>query len=272
MGSESDRGSAERLLSLVNAGTGLALLIAAAVTASVGASRERLLLPAVATFWTDRAPEQARASFGPGDGAPVPVVLAQVDLVLAIVVLLAFSALLRFGASRPAARGAWLDAVARDRHGLRWIELSQLSGVTVFLVGQLNGIAEIPALVLLYAMGAAAPLMLVLHDRRPEPGRRGMLAYSFGTAIAIVPWGVIAFAQVGGGLAGAGASVEVRVVTIVALLLSALVWAAVWVAARRPGAAEHPAARAEVVQLVLLALLPLLLAALALLMLVRAAA
>lgn len=259
MGSESDRGGAERLLAIVNAGTGLVLLIAAVVAASVGASRDRLLLP-------------AEASFGAGEGEPVRLVLAQVDLVLAIVVLLAFTALLRFASSRPAAKGAWLDAVARDRHGLRWIELSQLSGVTVFLIGQLNGIAEIPALVLLYAIGAAAPLLLVLHDRRTEPGRRGLLAYSFGTAIAIVPWGVIAFAQVGGGLAGAGPSVEVRVVTIVALVLSALVWVAVWVAARRPGAAEHPAARAEVVQLVLLALLPLVLAALALLLLVPAAA
>ncbi|WAB83265.1 hypothetical protein OVN20_09270 [Microcella daejeonensis] len=258
MGSESDRGASERLLAIVNAGTGLLLLIAAVVAASVGASRDRLLLP-------------AEASFGAGEGAPVRVVLAQVDLVLAIVVMLAFVALLRFGSSRPAARGAWLDAVARDRHGLRWIELSQLSGITVFLVGQLNGIAEIPALVMLYAMGAAAPLTLVLHDRRAEPGRRGLLAYSFGTAIAIVPWGVIAFAQIGGGLAGAAPSGEVRVVTIVALVLSALPWAAVWVAARRPGAAEHPAARAEVVQLVLLAVLPLVLAALCLLLLLPAA-
>ncbi len=255
MASESDRGAAERLLAIVNAGTGLVLLIAAVVTASVGASRERVLLP-------------AEASFGAGEGAPVRVLLAQVDLVLAIVVLLAFTALLRFGASRPAARGAWLDAVARDRHGLRWIELSQLSGVTVFLVGQLNGIAEIPALVLLYAMGAAAPLMLVLHDRRTEPGRRGLLAYSFGTAIAIVPWGVIAFAQIGGGIAGAGPSAGVRVTTLVMLALLALPWIGAWATARRPG--PSGAARTEVVQLGMLAAAPLVLAVLAVLLLLPA--
>ncbi|WAB81094.1 hypothetical protein OVN18_11150 [Microcella daejeonensis] len=254
MGSESDRGASERLLAIVNAGTGLLLLIAAVVAASVGASRDRLLLP-------------AEASFGAGEGAPVRVVLAQVDLVLAIVVMLAFVALLRFGSSRPAARGAWLDAVARDRHGLRWIELSQLSGITVFLVGQLNGIAEIPALVLLYAMGAAAPLMLVLHDRRAEPGRRGLLAYSFGTAIAIVPWGVIAFAQIGGGLAGVGPSVGVRVVTLVMLALVSLPWVLIWFAARPARAGGSMAPRVESIAVLLLALIPIVFVALTLLIL-----
>ena len=246
-----------RLLVIVNAASGLALLIAAVAMTAAMSSRPPVLLP-------------ADAGFGAGDGAMVRVPLGQVDLVLAVVVMLIFVSLLRFAASRPAARGSWLAAVEGDRHGLRWIELSQVGGISLFLIAQLNGVSEMPALVLLYAMAAAGPLLLVLHDRRIERGRRGMLAYSFGTAIASVPWGIVAFAQIGGGLAGASPSVGVRVLTIVMLILIAVVWAAAGVAARRPGTAADAPARAEVVQLLLLAVVPLALAVLCLALIVPA--
>jgi len=233
-----------RMLVIINAATGLALLVAAVATAATGASRPRVTLA-------------VEASFGAHGDDPVRMVLGHVDLVLAVAVVLTFVSVLRFVASRAVTRQWWLSAVDGDRHGLRWIELSQVGGITVFLVAQLNGIRDIPALVLLYAMAAASPLLLVLHDRRSDRRRAGLLAYSFGTAIAIVPWGVIAFAQIGGGLAGVSPSVGVRVVTIVMLALVALAWAAAWAAAQRPGPGPDAPARAEAVQLVLLAVAPL---------------
>ncbi|GGK97915.1 hypothetical protein GCM10007382_17700 [Salinibacterium xinjiangense] len=81
------------------------------------------------------------------------ITLATVNLGVAAIVLLAFSALCR-GVS-----ALWPAQV------IRWIEWSQVSAVTVFLIAQLNGIRDLAALVVLYSLTAAARLFLLLHDR-----------------------------------------------------------------------------------------------------------
>lgn len=134
--------------------------------------------------------------------------LTSVNLSVAAVTLLAFSALCRA-----------IDAV-RPSPVIRWIEWSQVSAIVVFLVAQLNGVTDVAALVALYALTAGASLFLVLHERAAEP----KWPYSFGAAVAIVPWGVIAFYQVGAMLTGGGPAVLVRTVTILLLLLAAAYW------------------------------------------------
>ena len=142
------------------------------------------------------------ADFGGG------IQLTAVNLGVAAVTLLVFSALCRA-----------IDAV-RPSPVIRWIEWSQVSGVVVFLVAQFNGVTDVAALVALYAITAGSSLFLVLHETAAEP----RWPFSFGAAVAIVPWGVIAFYQVGAIVVGGDPALLVRVLTIALLLLASAYW------------------------------------------------
>ena len=102
----------------------------------------------------------------------------------------------------------------------------------VFLVAQLNGIVELTSLVPLYAITATA-VILVGNDRGGEATWRRPGAWA--AAVGIVPWGVIAFAQIGATLTTGGPSPGVRIVTLAALAVATVGWAIGW---RR-----HPAPR-----------------------------
>jgi len=142
------------------------------------------------------------ADFGGG------IQLTAVNLGVAAVTLLVFSALCRA-----------IDAV-RPSPVIRWVEWSQVSGVVVFLVAQFNGVTDVASLVALYAITAGASLFLVLHERAAE----AKWPFSFGAAVAIVPWGVIAFYQVGAIVVGGDPQLLVRTLTIALLLLASAYW------------------------------------------------
>jgi len=148
--------------------------------------------------------------------------LTTVELGTAAVVLLVFCGILRL--------------IPRDT---RLLEFSQVSGITVFLIAQLNGTTDVTALVPLYAIAAGATLFLVLHDRDGDAW-----TYSFGAAVGIVPWGVIAFAQIGSGLVGDGPSGIVRVITLGMLALAIASWAVIRLITTRPSRAKERAGRA----------------------------
>jgi hypothetical protein len=109
---------------------------------------------------------------------------------------------------------------------------SQGSAIVVFLVAQLNGIVELTSLVPLYAITATA-VVLVGIDRGGQATWRRPGAWA--AAVGIVPWGVIAFAQIGATLTLGGPSLGVRVVTLIALATATAGWVIGW---RR-----HPAPR-----------------------------
>ena len=178
----------------------LVIAIAATVAAATGLSR---LLPVTALL---------AGSTVPIDTVPIDTVpVATVSLAAAVAVLSAGIAVARFGPRR------W-----------RAIERSQVAGIAVFLVAQLNGITEVTALVPLYALASGATLFLVLMERDRAAGQSGRAPFVIGAAVGIVPWGVIAFQQIGSLIAGAGPDWIVRVLTLVVLVLSAADWAAVW--------------------------------------------
>lgn len=149
-----------------------------------------------------------------------PVVFAHVDLALAsaVVMLIAAGARILVGAS--AARGASPRVV-----GARMLELSQTAAITVFLVAQLNGVAEAGTLILVYAIAASAVGVLWMHSRALPAAQRSPWPYSVAAAIAVVPWGIVALYQVAGLLAGDPPAVLVRVLTVALLLLGAAAWA-----------------------------------------------
>jgi len=166
---------------------------------------------------------------------PTPVVLPGIRMGAAIATLLLFVAAMRLLLLVPAVRRRHATDAAADRHTWRWIEYSQLAGVGTFLVAQLNGITEVTSLVPIYALGAAGALFLIVHDHRAATGRFGGPAFALGSAVAIVPWGVIAFAQITTLIAGVEIAASVRVVTLLALVASASVWVVTgWRARRDP--------------------------------------
>jgi len=163
------------------------------------------------------------------DGATTAVPLAAVAPGWAAVVLLALGAVARLALVPRAVGRRRCDAIARNRHPARWWEWSFTLPIAVFLVAQLNGVAEVPALVLVYAVTAGAVLTAALQELVPTGPR---LPLMLAAAVGIVPWGVIAFVQVGAGLAGHPPSGVVRVLTLVALVGAAAFW---WLLQREQG-------------------------------------
>ena len=144
--------------------------------------------------------------------------LLRVDVAAGAIVLLVLVALARLVGSGPSAR---------------WIEFSLTSSITVFLVAQLNGISDIGALVLIYAATTGMVLFAVLQDRVLVSRGHPLLPLCFAAALGIVPWGVIAFYQIGASLIGSGPSVMVRLITLVMLASAAAFFIFQWRGARR---------------------------------------
>ena len=227
-------------LRAVNLGAAL-LLLAQAVLVSVVALAQKtpVLLPVTAGF-----------PGGPvGSEAPSQVVeLGAVNLGPAVLVLLAFSGLLRLAAVTPTFAGSYRRGLAAARNPLRWVEYSQVSAITVFLVAQLNGVTEVGTLVALYAITAGATLFLALQEREPAGG--SLRPFVFGAMVGIVPWGIIAFYQIGAGVRGDVPELFVRTVTLSLLAVAALVWTNAWLGRKGHGAWGHPD-RVEINQITL---------------------
>ncbi|WJL97119.1 hypothetical protein QSU92_08145 [Microbacterium sp. ET2] len=199
------------------------------------------------------------------------VVIATVHAGWAAVVLLAFGGLVDAAVAR-------IEPLATRARLVTWIGWSQLSGVAVFLIAQLNGITELTTLVALYALAAGAVMLLALDGTLVAPrlddgatpheisatrrsdgpvlrtgtsapvdaaatpsatrGIRGLRRPAAPAAvIGIVPWGSIAFAQIGGGILGDPVGLVTRVVTLIVLALSIAVWFRGWF---RPADADAP--------------------------------
>ncbi len=109
------------------------------------------------------------------------------------------------------------------------IAFAQASGITAFLIAQLNGIVEAGTLVLIYAVAAGAPGLLWLQAREVDEHARSRWPYSFAAGLAVVPWGIVALYQIVAVVAGSPPPPLVRVMTIVVLLVAALAW---WVERR----------------------------------------
>ena len=115
----------------------------------------------------------------------------------------------------------------------RWAGFSVTSSATVFLVAGLNGITDVGALVLIYAITSGVALFGILQERGHIRLGHPLLPLCFSAAIGIVPWGVIAFHQIGATVVAGGPSAIVRVITLVMLAFAVAFWLSDWRAHRR---------------------------------------
>jgi len=198
-----DVGQRIRDLRRVAVVTGVLLLLqAAALIGLLSASGERVLLPITVDF--------------PGDGGG-RVQLFQLNVAVGAVALCVLVAVARLVVLLPAVFPRYTAGLQSGHRTARWTEFAFTASITVFLVGQLNGIEDIGALVPIYAITSGMVLFAVLQERTTVRSGHPMLPLAFGAAVGIVPWGVIAFHQVGAGVVGDGPSVIVRVLTLTML-------------------------------------------------------
>ncbi|GAA2750685.1 hypothetical protein [Amnibacterium kyonggiense] len=127
---------------------------------------------------------------------------------------------------------AGLHATGRlDRSAAVWAS-GAAAPIVLFLVARLNGVLDAMALVLVYASSAGGVLLRSLH--RPD-GRPAALRWW--SVLGVVPWGVVAFTQIGAGLAGTGPGPAVRVLTLVVLAASIAEFVLAYRRRDRPGVA-----------------------------------
>ncbi|MET3767821.1 hypothetical protein ABIB15_000483 [Marisediminicola sp. UYEF4] len=182
---------------------GLLMVLQAMLLAGLLSTRaERVTLPITVDF--------------PGDTGE-RVDLFQLDVGVGVVVLCVLVAAARLVVVIPAVGTRLAGRLRSNDHAARWTEFAFSSSITVFLVAQLNGISDIGALVVIYAITSGMTLFSLLQERSTVRSGHPLLPLAFGAAVGIVPWGVIAFHQVGAGVVGDGPSVIVRVVTLVML-------------------------------------------------------
>lgn len=115
------------------------------------------------------------------------------------------------------------SSAPRDRL-VQLVAFAQASAITVFLVAQVNGVAEAGALILIYAIAGGAAGLLWLQARELGDRSRARWPFSLAAGLAVVPWGIVALYQIVGIVIGSPPAVLVRVLTVVILLLAAVAW------------------------------------------------
>ncbi|KQS14631.1 hypothetical protein ASG04_01945 [Curtobacterium sp. Leaf183] len=144
-----------------------------------------------------------------------PAVLSRVDLDVAMVVVLALVAVAR---ALPARRAWVLDPLLT-------------TPITLFVIAQLNGVRDVGALVGIYALASAGVLFAVVQDRsapQTTPSAGSRVPLGLGSAVGIVPWGIVAFHQVGAGVVGHPLPGIAVVVTLTALVAAIAEFVATW--------------------------------------------
>ena len=161
------------------------------------------------------------------------IVLFAVDIGAGVAVLALLVAVSRLVVVIATVFPHYSSGVFSNRHTARWIEFVFSSSITLFLVAQLNGISDIGALVLSYAITSGMTLFSVLQERAVRSASERMLPLWFGAAIGIVPWGVIAFHQVSALVLGQPPSALVRVITLTMLAFAFAFFVSHWRDQRR---------------------------------------
>lgn len=161
--------------------------------------------------------------------------LSEVDLGIAMVVVVGLVGVARFLPRR------WGPAV----------DPLLTTPITVFVVAQANGVRDVGALVGVYALASAGVLFAAVQVRSRE---RSRVSLGFGSAVGIVPWGIVALHQVGAGLVGHALPGAVVLVTLVALAVAVVEFVATWRGRRTVALAVRVGGLSIVAWLVVLAL------------------
>lgn len=199
---------------------------------------EATVLTVVLAATGGAAPSPVTVGLRGASGVTHHVALVPVDAAAASVLLLVLTGLARLVLVAPPLRRRRDAALEANHHDARWLEFAFTSSIRLLLIAQLNGVAELGALVPIYAITSGMVLCSVLQERTRVTAGHPMLPLCVGAAIGIVPWGVVAFDQVGASVAGDGPAPIVRILTLVLLAAAFAFFITQWREQRRVTAAD----------------------------------
>ena len=186
---------------------------------AVSAAGHLVVAIALATLAVAQASIVLPVALSVPPGATIGV-FASVDLAAAASIVTLIGAALH----AVLALGVAVGRSGLSSRSLQLVAFAQSSGITLFLVAQLNGVTEAGALILVYALGGGAAGLLWLQAREPDDRRRSRWPFSFGAGLAVVPWGIVALYQIVALAAGEPPAPIVRVLTVLILIVVASAW------------------------------------------------
>src|SRR5512142_3213858 len=128
----------------------------------------------------------------PGTPPADRVTLFEIRTGWGVAAFLALSALAHLVVASPVFFPRSVAGLRRHRNIFRWVEYSLSASLMIVLIAQLVGIADVTALLAIFAANAAMILFGWLQERYEEPGSGGWLPFVFGCVIGAVPWLAIA--------------------------------------------------------------------------------
>ncbi len=124
----------------------------------------------------------------PGSGLSEPAVLFEIPTGAAVAAFLFLSALFHALIASPLFFARYRDGLLAGHNYFRWVEYSLSASLMIVLIAQLTGIADIAALLAIFALNAAMILFGWLQEKYEQPGSGGWLPFVFGCLAGIVPW------------------------------------------------------------------------------------
>jgi uncharacterized membrane protein len=93
----------------------------------------------------------------------------------------------------------WYDRLIDDnRNYVRWIEYSVSAALMMVLIARFTGIADLAALIGVFALTTSMILFGLLMERQQRPGNADWSAFWFGSLAGAVPWVAVAIYLVNG--------------------------------------------------------------------------
>ena len=133
------------------------------------------------------------------DAFGAPVTLININIGYAVAAFLALSAFFHLLVISPKVFPRYTAGLRKNHNTFRWVEYSLSSSIMIFLILQLNGIADFAALAGLFAVNASMILFGWLQERYTTPGDGDLLPFIFGSMVGVVPWLIIAINLIGPG-------------------------------------------------------------------------
>ncbi len=155
----------------------------------------------------------------PGTDLGDPVTLFETPVGVAVAGFLALSAFFHLLVASPWFFDRYRRGLARGHNYFRWVEYSVSASIMIVLIAQLTGIADVAALLAIFAVNASMILFGWLQEKYHQPGDGGWLPFIFGCIAGIVPWVAIAIYVVSPGSTGAAEAPGFVYAIIVSLFL-----------------------------------------------------
>ncbi|MEP6561531.1 MAG: heliorhodopsin HeR [Nakamurella sp.] len=138
-------------------------------------------LPVTATYMTGP----------PGSTFASPVLLFSNNVSYTIALFLGLSAFFHFLVATGKFFPRYTEGLQQNRNTFRWVEYSLSSSVMIFLIAQLNGIADYAALLAIFGVNLSMILFGWLQEKYTTPGDGQWLPFIFGCIAGLVPWIII---------------------------------------------------------------------------------